>query len=520
MSGGNGPAMVPDGAPSSAAANAAAGQLVVYGTPLAADPAELRDLAAAVDGGTALVGRGRGLLQRALAILQETAIIDAGSAGPAIARCWEVLLSVGGVIQDADGIAAALRTAATDYERAEAQAQAGFTRGLTVTPPPALALPGDPIGMLRPLTMMGAAFAGALARGQLTPTDAQFGAFLDSWAWAVTGGSVHTLGEDRPGASIHALAGMITPVATVAMGIGHTVRVRQVDPPGVVPTGSPAAVTGPVPSGVAGAVGSLYRLYPRYGGPAGAIRVDRVVGPDGAVSWQVLVPGTQTELIPEPALPQPAGGPLAADPGWAVPLPYPGTVLRQPANAIVNDNPFDWGTNLQAFTGMDTAVQDGVIQAMEQAGVPPDEPVLLVGHSQGAMTTMRLAQDPAFTERFEVRSVITVGGPVGHIDTPEGVAVLNIEHVDDLTSGLENTANPVEPGRTTVIRDLAASPDPADQGVTSVAQSHDIPAYVRTARMIDASTDPAVRAWFAASQDVLGGPGDASSSRYYQFERE
>ncbi|WP_163544909.1 hypothetical protein [Occultella kanbiaonis] len=521
MSGGNGPAMVPDGAPSSAAGNAAAAQLVVYGTPLAADPTELRDLAAAVDGGSAQVGRGRALLQRGLAILHETATLDAGSSGPAIARCWEALLCVGGVNEEADGIAAALRAAAADYERAEAQAQAGFTRGLIVTPPPTLGLPWDPIAMMRPLTMLGVAFAGAFARGQWTPTDAQFGAYLESWAGTMTSAlGVYTVGEDRPGSSIHTLAGLLAPLATVGMGIGRSVRVRQIDPPGVVPTGAPATATGPALSGVTGAVGSLYGLYPRYGGPEGGIRVDRVVGPDGAVSWQVIVPGTQTELVPELALPEPVGVPWQSDPGPAVPMPFPGTVLRQPANAINNDNPFDWGTNLQAFAGMDTAVEDGVIQAMEQAGIPPDEPVLLVGHSQGAMTTMRLAEDPAFTERFEVRSVITVGGPVGHIDTPSDIAVLNIEHVDDLTSGLENTANPVEPGRTTVIRDLAASPDPADQGVTSVAQAHDIPAYVRTAQMIDASTDPAVRAWFAASRDVLGGPGDSASSRYYQFERE
>ncbi|TDE98945.1 hypothetical protein EXU48_01755 [Occultella glacieicola] len=520
MSGAPGVAMVPDGAPSSAAANSAAAQLVVYGTPLAADPAELRDLAAAVDRGSAQVERGRALLRRALAILQETAVLDAGSAGPAIARCWEVLLSISAVISDADAIAAALRAAATDYERAEAEARAGFTRGLTVTAPPALGLPWDPIGMLRPLTMLGVAFAGALARGQLTPTDAQFGAALESWAGTLTGMlGVSWVGTERPDSSTVVLAGLLAPALTVGLTIGATARVHQVDPPGAVPTGSPATSTGPAPTGVAGAIGSLYGLYPRHGGPEAAIRIDRVVGPDGAVSWQVLVPGTQTELVPELALPEPAFGP--PHPGWAVSMPAPGLVLRQPDNPINNrGNPFDWGTNLQAFAAMDTAVEDGVIQAMEQAGIPPDEPVLLVGHSQGAMTTMRLAEDPAFTERFEVRSVITVGGPVGHIDTPGDVAVLNIEHVDDLTSGLENTANPGQSGRTTVIRDLAASPDPADRTVTSVAQAHDIPAYVRTAQMIDASTDPAVRAWLAASQDVLGGPSDSAASRYYQIERE
>ena len=45
----------------------------------------------------------------------------------------------------------------------------------------------------------------------------------------------------------------------------------------------------------------------------------------------------------------------------------------------------DLGTNLRLVSGQGNAYQQGILDAMQQAGVRPGEPVALVGHSQGGM---------------------------------------------------------------------------------------------------------------------------------------
>src|SRR5699024_4868987 len=139
----------------------------------------------------------------------------------------------------------------------------------------------------------------------------------------------------------------------------------------------------------------------------------------------------------------------------------------------------------QVFAGLSNSVENGIVQALDAAGVGADEPILFTGHSQGAMVAMSLANDPRVQDRYEVGSVVTFGGPVGDMRVPSDVAVLNVEHVGDLVTGLDNTPNPVLPNRFTVSRDIAASSDPADADVHSVVQAHDFPAYLRTSAMID-----------------------------------
>src|SRR5699024_7065148 len=97
---------------------------------------------------------------------------------------------------------------------------------------------------------------------------------------------------------------------------------------------------------------------------------------------------------------------------------------------------------------------------------------------------------------------------------------LNVEHEGDLTPGLENEPNPVEPNRTTVRRDIAASDDPQDAGVVSVVQAHDLPAYQRTAEMIDSSDQRPITSWRAQAADVLAGDTATVETYYYVLRRD
>ncbi|MBK5248136.1 MAG: DUF3089 domain-containing protein [Actinomycetales bacterium] len=474
---------VPDGSVSSSDANNAATQLTVHGVALDVDTAELRALANTLARAAERIRGAMAFARRACGVLALTAPLAPTSGARATGHVWDALLAGAYALERAESLVASLERAAGDYEQAEQDAERRMARFMVPRPPSVPWAMLTPDYWLRLPGLLGLTALEGLRRGQRSPSDPQFGELVQELAWTITGGDEYPAFLPHADEPIQRLAGLVGLTATYGLGVSSRASVRQVDPPGVSPGAAPLAPTGPAASSVTDLVAGMYELYPRFGGAPGSIRVDRVIDPAGQVCWTVLLPGTQGLTFDGP-------------------------------------NPNDWATNVQAFSGLDTAVETGVVQALRLAGAQQGQPIIMAGHSQGAMTAMRLANDPLVQAEFTVASVVTVGGPVGYIETPERVAVLNIEHLDDLTPGLENTANPVEYGRTTVIRDLTTSIDPADEAVTSLVQSHDIPAYVRTAEMVDASRDPAVLDWFARTRPALGADGATATSMYFQIERE
>lgn len=229
---------------------------------------------------------------------------------------------------------------------------------------------------------------------------------------------------------------------------------------------------GGAPRGAADLVAGIVSLYPASGGPPGAVEVQHIQRPDGASSWVVLVPGTQSLAL---------GG----------------------------ANPMDDASNVQAYVGAPSAAAEAVVGALEAAGARPGEPVLLAGHSLGGMAAMRVAASPAVRRRFRVTSVLTAGSPVGHMPTPQGVSVLHLEHRQDPVAALDVSRNPDHPGRVTLARVLGSD----DGGF------HDARAYQRTAGLADASTHPSVREWRGRAAEVLGGEGASVTRTVYVARR-
>lgn len=77
------------------------------------------------------------------------------------------------------------------------------------------------------------------------------------------------------------------------------------------------------------------------------VDVRKVISPEGKISYIVDIPGTKT---------------------WDLPGEHEGSVN-------------DLGTNLNAMAGNPTVLENGVRDALRQAGVGPSDPVMLVGHS-------------------------------------------------------------------------------------------------------------------------------------------
>ena len=182
-----------------------------------------------------------------------------------------------------------------------------------------------------------------------------------------------------------------------------------------------------------------------------------------------------------------------------------GTVDFDP---LVLDEPFDMESNVLNAAGPGSGSYEAVLAAMAAAGVDENSPVQLVGYSQGGGTAARIAESGL----FDVKGILTFGGPTGTIDLPGGVPAVLVEHTDDIVpalGGVQGNADAVlvsrqvfETGRTPT-----GEPVPA----------HLLPTYRDTAALMDSSTAPQLRDSIEGFNAFSAGATVTVTS--YEFER-
>jgi hypothetical protein len=201
----------------------------------------------------------------------------------------------------------------------------------------------------------------------------------------------------------------------------------------------------------------------------GTIEVQTLHAPDGSVRHIVYLPGTDD---------------LATTPAGQ--------------DSDVRDLPAD----LHLIAAQDSTYTRGIEQAMTDAGIAPDDPVLLVGHSQGGMAATTIL---AHGSGFDVTHVVTAGAPVADVrGFAAGSHVLSLENRGDVVPLLDGRDNADSVAQVTVR---------FDDHETSVAGNHDLTHYVRGAAAVDASGDPSVHEQVASlqAQGFLGSDATATS---------
>ena len=190
--------------------------------------------------------------------------------------------------------------------------------------------------------------------------------------------------------------------------------------------------------------------------------------------------------------------------------------------AIGQSGPQDMTTNLQGVAGMASDQLNAVMEAMDAAGISPEEAVEFAGHSQGGIMAAQLAADPAVRARYNVVSVVTAGSPTATV-APSDVPVLPYENSGDIVPGLDGNATRGDNVTTVRFHDYAAAAHPED----SVPSSHSAPLYVDEIRStLDAaraSSDPGLNALAAAEAhrtQALGlTPSTQTTIHHYQTRR-
>ncbi len=213
-------------------------------------------------------------------------------------------------------------------------------------------------------------------------------------------------------------------------------------------------------------------------GGSGTVEVQTIRSADGSVRHVVYLPGTDD---------------LATTP-W-----------NQDADVR------DLGTNLLLVSGDDNAYQQGVLDALQQAGVRPGEPVALVGHSQGGMVAAAIASQGS---PYAVTHVVTAGAPTAHLDGfPPGTHVLSLENHGDVVPLLDGEDNPDSAEQVTVR---------FDDGAVGVVVDHDLGHYVGGALAVQASDDASIQDQLAslAEEGFVGSAtGQEVSSQVFQITR-
>ena len=231
----------------------------------------------------------------------------------------------------------------------------------------------------------------------------------------------------------------------------------------------------PVPAGsleelMASGAALQSSVQPRH--DASAVRVIRVTHPDGSLAWVVQVPGTQE---------------------WGL---------------VAGADPSDLTSNLALMGRGSAGLDRAVVDVMEQAGIRPGEPVMLVGHSQGGIAAASVASGGATRGLYDVTAVLTAGSPIARMPMPAGVSVLSLEHDQDPVPRLDLAENPDRPGWVTVHRDVASELAGVQGGLDAFdpVTAHDLGTlYARTAALAESSDDPGVQEFLRGAAPFLTG---------------
>lgn len=221
---------------------------------------------------------------------------------------------------------------------------------------------------------------------------------------------------------------------------------------------------------LAGTAAALDRLGSGKPSDAGTVAIQKNTRPDGSRSWVVFVPGTQ-------------GG-------------------------MKEQHGFDWKSNLRIMGGEKPESQDVVEQAMMRAGIGPDEPVALVGHSQGGLVATAIAGAQATGERrFNIKHVATFGSPTAAQKRDPDVEYLGFESATDVVVGADSAPSPEVRNVTAVIVDGTHVTD-GDPG------THSMKMYSRVAAEAAALDHPSVRKSIGDFNDFLRTEGEKSVQYY------
>ncbi|GAA4169149.1 hypothetical protein [Gryllotalpicola koreensis] len=189
---------------------------------------------------------------------------------------------------------------------------------------------------------------------------------------------------------------------------------------------------------------------------------------------------------------------------------------------VPSSEPWDDTSNVVGVAGGSAGSSRAAVQALEQAGWKPGEPVLPVGHSQGGIVATAIATSGV----APVPMLVTFGSPTAGVRTTPGLLDVAVEHTDDPVPALGGSPRSLVDPRL-LVREAAPAAGPGAGGLPA----HAMTGYAKTAIEMDRSTDPrlvnarttlteftggqkaTVTMWRGERVPATGGPGGSAGGR-------
>ncbi|WP_169513998.1 hypothetical protein [Agromyces subbeticus] len=169
-------------------------------------------------------------------------------------------------------------------------------------------------------------------------------------------------------------------------------------------------------------------------------------------------------------------------------------------DGAVND--LDTNIVLRLFPEVRTQYERAVMEAMHQAGIGPNDPVLLVGFSQGGIMAGHLAANRS--EAFNFQGVIAYGAPIDDMAIPPKTEVVSLQHEGDIVHQLDLTSRPPNTDSWSTYSEAVPDGMNPTTGQPYSAQPHNNAAYQQTAEDL-LTADPTIDDGFAEFfGDVVG----------------
>lgn len=171
--------------------------------------------------------------------------------------------------------------------------------------------------------------------------------------------------------------------------------------------------------------------------------------------------------------------------------------------------PFSGDGILEAKFEDSAHVNVAVAGALAEVGAPSGASVLLVGHSQGGMHAVNLANSGPVSENYSVDVVVTAGSPVTEEEAPEKTSFLHLAHEKDWVPVLNLVPPPDRPNQVFVTLDHEVTDPPGGN-----PEPHSINEYRQGARAVDLSSHPSI----APVTSAVGAAVAGSTARRHVFQ--
>jgi hypothetical protein len=199
------------------------------------------------------------------------------------------------------------------------------------------------------------------------------------------------------------------------------------------------------------------------------VRIDKYEEPDGSARFEVYISGTRDFALGH------------------------------------DDQPWDMTSNLHGIAGDDSGSIEATRQAMAEAGIDANTPVVITGHSQGGLVAARIAG----SGDYNVQALYTLGAPAAQAAVPSSVPWVAVEHSNDIVPALSGSWTHSDP--VLVRRELYTDgPVPHD----NYFPSHQLAAYEQTSALLDESTEPRVTAVADRFDDFVRGAIPVESTKW------